>query len=221
MSVMVDLRIAELLSSRLCHELINPVGAVNNGIELMSDLDDTADPEAMTLVAQSAKSAAARLHFYRLAYGQALGVGTDLTLGEALAIAGAVIETNRVRLAGKAMGSGVDADTAYRLARPVLKLLLKILVLGAEALPRGGQLAVGLAAQGAGMALKVQAEGDQAGLTPETQAALAGRIDPGTLTARTVHAYFTGRLSEDLSLSIETAQSQGSYSFTVKLPATP
>lgn len=219
MSMTVDLRVAELLCSRLCHELINPVGAVNNGIELLSDLTEAADPEAMALIAQSAKSAAARLHFYRLAYGEAVGVAADLTLGEALAVAGSVIETNRVHLAGQGQGSDRSADAAYRLTRPVLKLLLNVLVLGAEALPRGGRLAVGLGSHGDGTALEVSAEGDQAGLTSETQAALEGRIDAGTLTARTVHAYFAGRLSEALALPIEIAQSQGFFSIAVRLPA--
>jgi len=234
MSVKVDLTVMELLCSRLCHELINPVGAINNGVELLSELENTADPEAMGLIAQSARSAAARLHFYRLAYGRAAGLGADLTMDEALAVAEGVVETNRVRLERKANPSdhspsdhrpsesgpsGRSIAAAERLDRAVVKLLLNLLVLGGEALPRGGRLRATVLPDGDGRCLEVLAEGEQAGLPPESGTALHGRIDVANLTARTVQAYFTGRVAEALPVSLETVESRGFVRFSAKLPA--
>ena len=229
MSVKVDLTVMELLCSRLCHELINPVGAINNGVELLSELENAADPEAMGLIAQSARSAAARLHFYRLAYGRAAGLGADLTMDEALAVAEGVVETNRVRLERKANPSdhspsepgpsGRRIAAAERLDRAVVKLLLNLLVLGGEALPRGGRLRATVLPDGDGRCLEVLAEGEQAGLPPESGTALHGGIDIANLTARTVQAYFTGRVAEALPVSLETVESRGYVRFSAKLPA--
>jgi histidine phosphotransferase ChpT len=224
MSVKVDLTVMELLCSRLCHELINPVGAINNGVEFLSELENAADPEAMGLIAQSARSAAARLHFYRLAYGRAAGLGADLTMDEALAVAEGVVETNRVRLERKANPSDPSPSdrrgaAAERLDRAVVKLLLNLLVLGGEALPRGGRLRATVLPDGDGRCLEVLAEGEQAGLPPESGTALHGGIDIANLTARTVQAYFTGRVAEALPVSLETVESRGFVRFSAKLPA--
>ncbi|HEY6335550.1 MAG TPA: histidine phosphotransferase family protein [Alphaproteobacteria bacterium] len=219
MSVKVDLTVMELLCSRLCHELINPVGAINNGVELLSELENAADPEAMGLIAQSARSAAARLHFYRLAYGRATGLGADLTMDEALAVAEGVVETNRVHLERKANPSDRSGAAAERLDRAVVKLLLNLLVLGGEALSRGGRLRATVLPDGDGRCLEVLAEGEQAGLPPESGTALHGRIDVANLTARTVQAYFTGRVAEALPVSLETVESRGFVRFSAKLPA--
>jgi hypothetical protein len=82
MNVTVDLRVLELLSSRLCHELISPVGAINNGIELMGEDDPDFVKDATKLIASSARTAGNRLNFYRFAYGSGrAGTGREVTLG--------------------------------------------------------------------------------------------------------------------------------------------
>src|SRR5256885_16016927 len=82
MSVSVDLRVLELLSSRLCHELISPVGAINNGIELMDEDDPDFVKEATQLIGNSARTAGRRLDFYRFAYGSGrAGTGRDVAMG--------------------------------------------------------------------------------------------------------------------------------------------
>src|ERR1700748_1269497 len=75
MAVMFELRVMELLNARLCHELISPVGAINNGVELVAEEDADADfqRDAMKLIASSARTAGLRLNFYRFAYGRGRG----------------------------------------------------------------------------------------------------------------------------------------------------
>ena len=71
MTITVDRRIAELLCSRICHELVAGIAAINNGVELISEIDPTMFDEAMGLIGSSAKQASARVQYYRMAYGYA------------------------------------------------------------------------------------------------------------------------------------------------------
>jgi histidine phosphotransferase ChpT len=213
MDLTVDLRVAELLVSRLAHELVNPIGAVSNGVELIAELG-SADADALRLIEHSARAAAARLQFYRLAYGQASGTNADLSLAEARPLAEAVMTTARLRLDWPA-----GAAAERRLGREALQLALNLLVLAAEALPRGGVVALGLAAGPAGPELFIEARGEQAALSPEARAALDGAAAPEALSARSVHAYFTGRVAARLGRPVALGETPGALRFHFDLPA--
>ncbi len=90
----IELRVAELLTSRLCHDLISPVGTVNSGIELMTEFGDDPDGESMQLVATSAKTASEKLQFFRIAYGNA-GSGANIPLGDGLRLVEPVCANQR------------------------------------------------------------------------------------------------------------------------------
>ncbi|MDD9929471.1 MAG: hypothetical protein OXR03_26890 [Rhodospirillaceae bacterium] len=90
----VDLRISELLSSRLCHELASPVGAINNGIEMIEEFDESMLPDALPLIGSSAKMVAARLAFYRMAYGAA-GNQSIASFEDLVALADAYFDEGR------------------------------------------------------------------------------------------------------------------------------
>ena len=181
----VEFRVLELLASRLCHELISPVGAINNGVELLTDGDAGFARDATALIGQSARRAAARLQFYRFAYG-AGGGGAP----EAKALVAALLDGGKVRC---------DWPAAFdALAPDWQKLVCNLVLLAAEALPRGGTLK--LARDGQGIA--AAAAGETVNLTPELKAALAPGADVAVLTARTVHAYFTARYAERLGAKL-------------------
>src|SRR6185437_6806303 len=76
MSMLVEMRVVELLNSRLCHELVSPVGAINNGVELLGEEDPDFVRDAIQLIGQSARKASQRLQFYRFAYGTAVSAGS-------------------------------------------------------------------------------------------------------------------------------------------------
>ena len=84
----IELRVAELLASRLCHDLVSPVGAVNSGIELLTEFGDDPDGESMALIFSSARTASDKLLFFRIAYGNA-GSGTNVPLSEGARAGGA------------------------------------------------------------------------------------------------------------------------------------
>ena len=194
MKVDLDIRVAELLCSRLCHELVSPVGAINNGVELIEEMGAEMVDEAIGLIAHSADQAARRLRLLRLAYGAA-GAESTAGLAEAQQAAASYFAGGRITL-DWAPGGLPDALAARRGAA---KLLLNLLVLAEEALAYGGT--VRLSAEG--RVVVVSALGRAAALKPETRAALDGDTPPDALGPRTVHAYATGRFAAQYDFGIE------------------
>lgn len=191
MAVTVGMRVLELLNARLCHELISPVGAINNGVELMAEED--ADPDfqrdAMKLIASSAKTAGHRLNFYRFAYGSGRGsIGKDAVLG--------LLE------GGKVKADWSDALSALPLEWQ--RLACNMVVVAAEALPRGGTIQIVPGEGGKGVV--VNGGGDSVNLTADLRAALAAGADIDALTSRTVHGYYTARVAETLGARLELSE---------------
>jgi len=169
----IDLRIAELLAARLCHELVSPIGAINNGVELLEDDPDFA-ADASGLIGQSAIQATRRLQFYRIAYGSTAPIALDLGRKAALDL----------------FADGKIACDWPETSAPDIKLACNLLLVAAEALPRGGRLTlVGIDP------LEIRAEGEGARLPAHLPDALAGALDADTVDARSVQAAFTGALA--------------------------
>jgi histidine phosphotransferase ChpT len=192
MSVSLDLRVMELLSARLCHELAGPVSAVVNGVELMAEEDPDFVAEAVRLVGTSARTASRRLQFYRFAYGSLPGEGASLQVGRE--IAEKYFDGGNVAC----LWPAGDAPRSFAWQR----LACMLAVLAAEALSRGGTVAVH--AKGPGMVL--EADGESVRLTPEAQAGLREDTTVENLTARGVHAYVCRLFAADLNLRIAPPQ---------------
>jgi len=183
----IDLRIAELLAARLCHELVSPVGAINNGVELLEDDPDFA-ADAAGLIGQSAVQATRRLQFYRIAYGSTAPIALELGRKAALDL----------------FADGKIACDWPETLVPEIKLACNLLLVAAEALPRGGRLVL----VGADP-LEIRAEGEGARLPAHLPDALTGASGADTVDARSVQAAFTGALARRAGLrsSIETLAS--------------
>ncbi|MDA0704095.1 MAG: histidine phosphotransferase family protein [Proteobacteria bacterium] len=195
MVMALDLRVAELLCSRLCHDLVSPVGAVANGMELVAELGGAMDDEIAGMIGDSAALASARLRFFRAAYGLAGGQDTNST------------EELKNLAESRAAGEGYHLDWAAEPGRIAGrgksgKLALNLQLLAEEALMRGGTISLRSDA-----GLEAIAEGAGAALRAEQIAALRPDTPVAELTARTVHAFYTARLASEcgLALSVETA----------------
>nr|WP_211113742.1 histidine phosphotransferase family protein [Azospirillum picis] len=199
----------ELLASKLCHDLVSPVGAIRNGLELIEEMQDDEDGagsaisgflgEAVKLIDHSSGQADRRLRVFRLAYGLA---GRDQKgFGDARAAASGWVEGGRTRLDWPA---GVPHDmTAQR--RGVVKLLLNLILLADEALTHGGLVSVAAEGGEESGRVIVTAAGRPGTLNPEAAAALAGTATADALTPRTIHAYLAGRLAESDGFRISVA----------------
>lgn len=192
----VDIRITELLCSRLCHELASPVGAINNGIEMVEEFDDSMIDEAMPLIGNSARMVASRLAFYRMAYGAA-GNRSIASVAELIELADAYFAEGRTRLAWPTDPIAPELEDGWA------KLLLNMLPLAADTLPRGGELAVSYHEETPGFRISVAASGVGARISDECDQAMkeGGSLDD--LTPRSVHAYFVSRLARRLRSQLE------------------
>jgi histidine phosphotransferase ChpT len=201
MDVQIDLRVAELLASRLCHDLVGPIGAVNNGMELIEDEDPGMIDEALKLAANSAQQAANTLQFFRLAYGMAGGrVGGDLS--ELRDLVTRYLNSSKTTLEWSVQSNPTGAPEG------LAKLLLNMVALAAEVLPKGGALSVDVSPGAAGLGVSVTATGPGAKVREETEPALRPDVLVGELTPRNVQGYFTRILAgrSGGKLTIDTAQ---------------
>ena len=174
---------ASLLCSRLCHDLLSPVGALNNGIELLSDEHD---PEmrarCIDLLGESARASANKLKFFRLAFGAAGGFADEVDTREArVAIEGLFGGEGRIQL-----GWMVDEPT---MSKAALKVLLNLVLIASDALVRGGRLDVGAEKHGDGLDIVIRAEGPRIVLDPELKKALSGESSEEQIAPRAAAAW--------------------------------
>ena len=154
------LDLAALLCSRVCHDLISPVGAIVNGLEVLEEEKDEATKEfALDLIKRSAGTASAKLQFCRIAFGAAGSAGAQIDLGDAESIARGFLEDEKTKLAW-------NLPRAL-LAKNRVKLLLNMLLIAGQAIPRGGTLTVDPIGAGDTMGFKVSAAGTNAKVPPD------------------------------------------------------
>ena len=191
------LELAALLCSRVCHDLISPVGAIVNGLEV---LDDNPKPEdrdfALDLIRKSARTASARLQFCRLAFGAAGSSGAQIDLGDAQTMARGHLEDGKTSI-------------TWNLPRLLLpknrvKLLLNMLVIAQHTIPRGGTLNVDPIGQGETMGFRVTANGLNARL-PQNIADLLSSVQPSAVDAHSVQPYYTRLLAQACGLNVKLA----------------
>jgi len=201
---MNDLDFAALLVSRVCHDLVSPVGAVVNGLEVLEDETDLAmRADALRLVAASAEQAAARLQFARIAFGAAGSAGAELDLAEVGRIMAGLLKGGKVELLWQAPAINWPKDWA--------KLLMNTVLLAVDCLPRGGKVTV---ATGDGLApsFQIRAAGTVARLGPEAERALLGEPGPG-LDGRSIQPYLTHQLGKTLNAGLAVAAGEGEVRF--------
>lgn len=201
---------ASLLCSRLCHDLLSPVGALNNGLELLAD---ETDPEmrarCMELLAESAAASANKLKFFRLAFGAAGGFGELVDTREARAAVEGLHGNGKVKL-----GWMVEANA---LPKGAIKVLLNLALIAGDALVRGGQLDV--AAEGG--EIVIRAEGPRLVLDPELRNALLGEVDPDMLSPRAAASWLVHLLVSDQGGTVQVSQpGEGVLMIGANLPKT-
>ena len=202
----------ELLSSRICHDIISPVGAVNNGVEFMQDMGPDAGEEAIELIAYSASQAAGKLQAFRFAYGAG---GADPNIKP---------EDIQKAFAGLISGEGKIAQTwdpfgplgPKKLPPAFCKMLMCTMMLGVECLPKGGSISVRPSEDKNTLVI---AEGPDAGVRENVKEALAGDMPLDKLDPRLVHPYTIGVLAGKYGFKIEiTTIESGKVTLTLFSP---
>jgi histidine phosphotransferase ChpT len=189
------LDLAALLCSRVCHDLISPVGAIMNGLEVMEDgKDEETSQFAMELIKKSAKTASAKLHFCRLAFGAAGSAGAQIDTGDDEKVTRGLMEDDKTKL-------GWNLPRVL-LAKNRVKLLLNMMLLAAQAIPRGGQLTVDPVGEGDGMGFRVSAAGTNAKIPQAIPPLLTGAPGDHAVDAHAIQPFYTGLLAKNCGLSV-------------------
>jgi histidine phosphotransferase ChpT len=189
------LDLAALLCSRVCHDLISPVGAIMNGLEVMEDgKDEETSQFAMELIKKSAKTASAKLQFCRLAFGAAGSAGAQIDTGDAEKVTRGLMEDDKTKL-------GWNLPRVL-LAKNRVKLLLNMMLLAAQAIPRGGQLTVDPVGEGDGMGFRVSAAGINAKIPQAIPPLLTGAPGDHAVDAHAIQPFYTGLLAKNCGLSV-------------------
>ncbi len=202
-----QLRLSQLVCSRLCHDLVGAAGAVNAGLEILAEMG-ALDDSAMDLAVNSGKEVTRRLAFYRVAFG-AGGAGKGGAEVPVLrGLAQDFLEGSSTTLDWPDFGDGV------REIDPVIgKLLLNLILIATECLPRGGTVSVQIAEVEGGVGLAVAAAGDDAGLRED----LANGLTPGktvtSMDSRSIHSYLTQLLVLESGCELEVAADDGQVRF--------
>jgi len=184
-----EIDFASLLCARLCHDLLSPVGAMNSGLELLADEHD---PEmrqrCMDLLAESAKAAADKLKFFRLAFGAAGGFGAEVDPKEAkLVIEPLVTSSGRTALEW--------AVPAQMMPKRAVNILLNLVLLANEALVRGGTLSVAAEARSGEQEIVIRASGPKLIMDSAIREALTGQLDRTAVDSRTAAAWMAHTLA--------------------------
>ena len=208
-----SLDLAALLCSRLCHDLLSPVGALSNGLELLADeKDPQMRRRCMELLEQSAKASADKLKFFRLAFGAAGGFGETVAVDEPRALIDALVAANsRINV--------VWNFGAPSLPTPAVKLLLNLAAIGIEALVRGGTLEIGAELRDGSSEIVVRASGDKMIFDPVIGQALDGSLPPAELSSRTAPAWMLHQLATSLGGGVQFALTPEALVLGAVLPA--
>jgi histidine phosphotransferase ChpT len=205
-----SLDLAALLCSRVCHDVISPVGAIVNGLEV---LEDEKDAEmrgfALDLIKKSARTASARLQFCRLAFGAAGSAGASIDTGDAEQVARGLIADERTRLEW--------VGTRVLMPKNKVKLLLNLCLIAGATIPRGGDMVVTIEGADDSTAFRVTTRGPNARLASHVAHLVAGEPENGAIDAHGIQAYYTGLVARACGMEVSLAAEEGG----VRLDARP
>lgn len=189
-----DLELAALISSRICHDVINPVGAIANGLEMLDEEHDEAMREqAMALIRKSAYQASAKLQFARLAFGAAGSAGAEIDLRDAERVARDFVQGARHSLSWQ--------GPPVTLPKNKVKLLLNLIALGVMALPRGGTVSVEINGEPPAVTFTVLAQGDPARLAEQVTSLLSGG-NGIVVDAHSIQPYYARRVAMAAGMTV-------------------
>ena len=195
--VLGDLDLTALVSSRICHDIINPVSAISNGLEMLAEEpDDEMRAAAMDLILKSANQASAKLQFARIAFGAAGSAGAEIDTRDAEKVAQAFVQTSEKH-------ELVWEGPALILPKNKVKLLLNLVGLGVVALPRGGTVKAVISGEGADVSFTVTATGKAARLSEQVVALLSGDA-AGEVDAHSIQPYYAARVAQAAGMSVTT-----------------
>ena len=206
---MNDLDFAALLCSRLCHDLISPVGAISNGIEILSDEDDESMRlEVMKLLELSAGQTSNRLKFYRLAFGAAGGIGDHVPIRDAKNAAEQLFDGTPINLTWNSEVGEMD--------KSAVKVILNMILVASEALIRGGELIVNVTINVEKLKLEISAKADRIIFQDKAREMICGETELTETDPKMAPAYLAARIAKQFNSKIHyTSHDDGGFALEV------
>lgn len=184
-----NIDLASLLCSRLCHDLLSPVGAMNNGLELLADENDPEmQKRCMELLSESAASAANKLKFFRLAFGAAGGFGPSVDPKEAKAVIESMLKVGRTEL--------IWSVPDVLMPKNAIKILLNLALIANEAMVRGGTLQIGAEVRETESEIVIGGSGPKVIFDENIKNTLLGNMDSSKIDSRTAAAWMVHDLAK-------------------------
>ena len=192
-----DLELAALISSKICHDVIGPVGAIYNGLEILDEDDDAeAKTYALDVIRNVTEQASARLQFARFAFGAAGSAGSQIELGTAEQISRGLMGQGK-HSKHKLVWRGMPGQ----MAKDKVKLLLNLVASAVTALPRGGEIEVAIGGSFEVPSFLIRCKGTGARPPQYLTEFIAGTQLP--LDAMSIQAYYTWRIAQSAAMRLE------------------
>jgi histidine phosphotransferase ChpT len=203
-----SLDLAALLCSRVCHDLISPVGAIVNGLEVLEEAkDEETKTFALDLIRKSARVGSAKLQFCRIAFGAAGSATAQIDTGDAESVARGFFEDDKTKLTWKL--------PRIFMGKNRVKLLLNMLIIAQQAIPRGGMLTVDPIGDGENAGFRVSSTGMNARVPPVLEL-LNGGAEGATVDAHAIQPFYTGMLARECGVTTAIGQEAEAIVFTAQ-----
>jgi histidine phosphotransferase ChpT len=200
-------KLTALVASRICHDMVEPMSAIIQGLEMIKDGEGKPDPDALSLLDHGVGKAWAKLEFFRFAMAGAMAEG-DSTLEEGHAVATKLYSVFKAEL--------VWSAPEVAMPRPAVRVIVNLLLIANECLPRGGKVEITAAKYGDGGEVIVTATGPRAKLKEATGVALRG--EGGELNGHTIQPTLTSLLAQQGGVEISLRESEEKVEFVARSP---
>jgi len=204
---MSDLDLAALMCSKLCHDVISPVGAISNGFEVLDDENDESMREmALDIIKSNANKASSRLQFLRLSFGAMGATGDRFPLEDARRLTENLYEGEKARIQWRAAPDSLPKDQ--------VKLLVNLVVIAVSAIPRGGDVTIDAERDGDVVTFKLSAMGSLSNLADAVYTIFSGELPSEGLDARSIQPYYAYRLAQSLGMKVRLKPVEGGLEIT-------
>ena len=203
--------LAALLSARICHDLISPIGALGTAIEVLDDDSNVEMHEdAMGLVRLSSKQAGAKLRFLRLAFGAGGSAPGVIGVDELKSLTSDMYEGGKATISWGDCVDGIEKNTA--------RLLLNLVMLAVQAVPRGGDVVISATEANGATTVSLAATGPKSRLDANVEKTLAGKAPEDGFDGRTIQPFYAGMIARELKGSVTALVEGETVNFTAHIP---
>jgi len=205
--------LAALLCARICHDLISPVGALGTAIEVLDDDSNTdMHADAMELVKSSSRQAGAKLRFLRLAFGAGGSAPGVIAVDEIKSLTEGMYGEGKASLNWDCEVDGIEKNTA--------RLLLNLMMLAVQAVPRGGEIIIGVKETSDATNLNIAATGPRSRLDAGIERSLAGKAPEEGFDGRTIQPFYAGMMAREMQGTVSSSVVDETVNFKAHIPTT-